>query len=56
MRSMIWSAVRVQLKGRALAFQSLIQFSSAVGELVEGAEHAAVQASALQFGEPPLVG
>jgi hypothetical protein len=28
MRSMIWSAVLVHLKGRALAFQNLIQFSS----------------------------
>src|SRR5437588_5959805 len=30
MRSMIWSAVLVHLNGRALAFQILIQFSSAV--------------------------
>jgi hypothetical protein len=28
--------------------------SAGGGELVEGAEHAAVQAAALQFGEPPL--
>ena len=30
MRSMIWSAVLVHLKGRALAFQILIHSSSAV--------------------------
>ena len=30
MRSMIWSAVLVHLKGRALAFQVLIQSSRAV--------------------------
>src|SRR5512135_812151 len=30
MRSMIWSAVLVHLKGRAAAFQTLIQSSSAV--------------------------
>ena len=30
MRSMIWSAVLVHLKGRAWLFQVLIQFSSAV--------------------------
>ena len=54
MRSMIWSAVLVHLKGRALAFQILIQFSRAVVELVQGAEYAAVQAAPLQFGEPPL--
>jgi hypothetical protein len=30
MRSMIWSAVLVHLKGRAVSFQSLIQSSSAV--------------------------
>ena len=30
MRSMIWSAVLVHLKGRALAFQIVIQSSSAV--------------------------
>jgi hypothetical protein len=30
MRSMIWPAVRVRVKGRAASFQSLIQSSSAV--------------------------
>jgi len=54
MRSMIWSAVLVHLKGRALAFQVLIQSSSAGGELIEGAEYAAVQAAPLGFGEPPF--
>ena len=54
MRSMIWSAVLVHLKGRALAFQILIHSSSAVASSSREQNTPAVQAAALQFGEPPL--
>ena len=37
MRSMIWSAVLVHVKGRALALQNLIQSSSAVVSWTAGA-------------------
>ena len=53
MRSMIWSAVLVHLKGRALAFQILIQSSSAVVSS-SSSRTRPVQAAPLQFGEPPL--
>jgi hypothetical protein len=42
MRSMIWSAVLVHLKGRAVALPDLDPVLQRGGELVEGAEHAAV--------------
>jgi hypothetical protein len=54
MRSMIWSAVLVHVKGRACSFQSLIQSSSAVVRSSREQKHAAVQAAPLQFGGPPL--